>query len=342
MALNIHELIKSEYERKQKRALDEIQRRKNEVYEKNPRLRSIEDEINITGVKYNKMILNGSDPADKVLTNLKSKIDGLKRERTLLLAGLGYPENYLEPSYECMQCHDTGFMEQNNKTQKCSCYRQQQINLLFSLSNLQLSKGDSFEAFNEYYYPDVANEEKYGIKKSPREQILWIKENCQKFIENFDSPDEKNLFFCGPTGTGKTFLANCIAIEIMKKGYTALYQCSSSLFSTIYEYRTKAYKDEYFEDIAYKNIFDVELLIIDDLGTESPTATRYAELLNIINIRQSNNISRPCKTIISTNINLKGMYEYYDERIVSRIIGNFNVFRFAGDDIRKIKTLSTL
>jgi DNA replication protein DnaC len=45
---------------------------------------------------------------------------------------------------------------------------------------------------------------------------------------------------------------------------------------------------------------------------------------------------RPCKTIISTNIDLRSLFEYYDERIVSRITGSFDIYLFAGDDIRNI------
>jgi len=44
-----------------------------------------------------------------------------------------------------------------------------------------------------------------------------------------------------------------------------------------------------------------------------------------------------CKTIIATNLGINLLSEYYDERIVSRIIGGFDLFRFAGNDIRVLK-----
>ncbi len=132
-------------------------------------------------------------------------------------------------------------------------------------------------------------------------------------------------------------MCNCIAAEVIKQGITVLYQTSPVLFSTIAEFKQKAFRDGYFRDDAYDRIFDVELLIIDDLGTEPPSPARYAEFLTILDARRSNGLSRVCKTIISTNISPKELYDYYDERSASRIIGGFDMFRFAGEDIRRFR-----
>jgi DNA replication protein DnaC len=43
---------------------------------------------------------------------------------------------------------------------------------------------------------------------------------------------------------------------------------------------------------------------------------------------------------ISSNIEINKIYEYYTERVASRIIGSFAIYRFAGEDIRKIKKLA--
>ena len=45
-------------------------------------------------------------------------------------------------------------------------------------------------------------------------------------------------------------------------------------------------------------------------------------------------------TIISTNLSLKEMQEKYEERITSRVIGNYTVLKIFGDDIRLKKNLS--
>lgn len=339
MSRNIQEIIKIEYENKQRQAFDTLMRKKNEVYLKVPLIRDIDDEIQHLGVKYNKMILISDCSPDDAVNELSAEIDRLQKERADLLVKSGFPQNYLETVYTCPVCKDTGQIEHAAGFVRCSCYKQHLIELLYKRSNLKLTEKENFEFFDESLYPDTVNESKYGIKKSPREHILGIKEKCMRFIEDFDSPQEKNLYFCGPAGIGKTFMASCIAYEILSRGKTVLYQTAPILFDTISEYKLKAFKDEGFDDNGYKSIFDVELLIIDDLGTESPSAARLAELLNILNIRQINNLSRPCKTIISTNIETHKLYEYYQERVASRIIGCFNFFKFTGEDIRRIKKL---
>ena len=88
----------------------------------------------------------------------------------------------------------------------------------------------------------------------------------------------------------------------------------------------------------YNRIFDVDLLIIDDLGTETMTNNKFTELFNIINTRLLKNK----KILISTNLTLKELFERYDERLMSRIIGEFTICKFVGDDIRlkKKKMLS--
>ncbi|HEX2925369.1 MAG TPA: ATP-binding protein [Ruminiclostridium sp.] len=229
-------------------------------------------------------------------------------------------------------------MLDSSGSQRCSCYRQQIINHLFSQSNISLNGNECFENFNEALYPDEINEAKFGIAVSPRENILNIKETCVDFINKIDDPNRKNLFFNGRTGVGKTFLSFCIARELINQGRTVLYLTAPMLFDIVTEHKMKAYREDDFTDDKYQSIFSVELLIIDDLGTEPLSDARYAELLNILNTRQSQNTVRTCKTIISTNIGPKKLYELYTERIASRIVGYFDRLVLAGKDIRSIQS----
>ena len=81
-------------------------------------------------------------------------------------------------------------------------------------------------------------------------------------------------------------------------------------------------------------MLNVDLLIIDDLGTECMNSMKFSELFNIINTRLLNSNNKMTKTIISTNLSLQNLFSTYDERIVSRIVGNYNICYFFGDDIR--------
>jgi DNA replication protein DnaC len=337
MDLNIYSLIKNEYDRRRKKATDELEERKSELYYSIPRLEEIEEEINRAGFKYNKMVLLGQLSPDSAEEELAAAIDSLGEERLKLLSRNGYSSDYLTPAFICDKCSDTGIIASVSGDKTCVCYKQQLIDYIYGQSNLSIANNEGFKSFLADFYADTPNEVRYGIKKSPRRQILGVLENCKNFVENFDDTEVRNLLFSGPTGVGKTYMSGCIAIELMNRGYTVLYQTAPSLFNAIYEYRYKSSNDDSYDNSVYKSIMETNLLIIDDIGTESPSGMRYAELLNIMDTRCANDKRKPCKTIIATNIDLKKLFEYYDERVVSRITGSYDIFKFAGDDIRRLK-----
>ena len=129
---------------------------------------------------------------------------------------------------------------------------------------------------------------------------------------------------------GKTFLSEAIGQEILKQGKTVLYQTSPKLLSKLMEYKVLDIK-KYNELTEY--LSTVDLLIIDDFGSENITEAKKEEILNIINSRIYNEKSM----IISTILGLKDIYKVYTDRVVSRIIGEFKGFNFQGADIRIIK-----
>ena len=173
---------------------------------------------------------------------------------------------------------------------------------------------------------------KYKFNISPRTNILNIKKKCIEFIENFDDPKQKNLLFVGNTGLGKTFMTNCIAAEILKKGKTVLYQTAPVLLESVINYKMSKQKDT-LDDIC-KSVLEADLLIIDDLGTESLNSMKLSELFTILNTRILNLNHKMTRTIISTNLNINDIFKNYEERIGSRIAGYYDIYYFFGEDIR--------
>ncbi len=334
MNRDIHNIIAREYERRQKLAADIVEQRKQQIYAKIPQLHEIETMINKLGIKYNLLILSANGDKSVILNELTQKIEELTASRNKLLGEHNIGSDCLVPPYQCEKCKDTGYITNTAGSQRCSCYRQQIISHLFAQSNISINGDECFDNFNEMLYPEEINEAKYGIGISPRENIQNIKKSCIEFIKNIDNPTQKNLFFNGRTGVGKTFLSFCIARELINQGRTVLYLTAPALFDIITEHKMRNYKEDEYADDKYQSIFSVELLIIDDLGTEPLSDARYAELLNILNSRQAQNTNRTCKTIISTNIGPKKLYELYTERIASRIVGYFDRLVLAGKDIR--------
>ena len=130
---------------------------------------------------------------------------------------------------------------------------------------------------------------------------------------------------------GKTFLSNCIANELLSKGKTVMYQTAPVMLDNlISDMFAKPENQKHFSE----SLLSVDLLIIDDLGTETLNSMKFTELYKIINTRLLNQNGKITKTIISTNLDLKGLFQTYDERLVSRFVGYYDIYRFYGDDIR--------
>ena len=127
-------------------------------------------------------------------------------------------------------------------------------------------------------------------------------------------------------------MSNCIASELLKKGKTVIYQTAPVLLENVINYKMSKNKSSI--DNIYNSVLNCDLLIIDDLGTESLNSMKLSELFTILNTRILNLNNKITKTIISTNLNINDIFRNYEERIGSRIAGNYDIYYFFGEDLR--------
>ena len=127
-------------------------------------------------------------------------------------------------------------------------------------------------------------------------------------------------------------MSNCIAQELLKKGKTVLYQTAPVLLESVIDYKMSKQKNP--QDNICQSVLNVDLLIIDDLGTESLNSMKLCELFTILNTRILNLNHKITKTIISSNLNIKDIFDSYEERIGSRIAGYYDIYYFFGNDLR--------
>lgn len=328
--LVLKELLK-EYEKKRFLANTDFENKKELFYKEHPELDEINSKLNNYALLISKAILENKD----TVKDLKEDFENLKTQKETIIRNLNLPDDFFIPNYECKLCNDTGYItDENNKSVLCSCIKQRLFNVKYNSSNIGDLNKENFSTFNLSLYSTEVNKDKFKANISPQANIANIKKIAENFIDNFDNPDEKNLLFIGNTGLGKTFLSNCIASELLKFDKTVLYQSASSMLDSIIDYK---FGKEDSTDNIYNNALSVDLLIIDDLGTENINALKFAELFNIINTRLLNQNNHITKTIISTNLSIDNLFKNYDERIVSRLVGYYNICRFFGDDIRFIK-----
>lgn len=312
------------YSKRQWQAEQTARTRKEQLYKKVPRLHEIDADIASTSVQRAKNYILGDRQA---LTGLEQDIQRLTREKQDILTRLGLPGNYLTPLYTCPDCKDTGYIE----GKKCHCLQQTEVDYLYRQSNLrEILERENFSTFQSSYYSPKVVDPVSGL--SSRQLIENAIHRCQQFLQNFNS-DQKpgNLLFCGDPGIGKTFLTNCIAKELLDSGHSVIYFSAFQMFNILAKHAFERGQNE----ADYQNIFQCDLLIIDDLGTEAPNSFTVSQFFQCLNERLLHN--RP--VIISTNLDMKRISETYSERIFSRITENFTILRLYGEDIRIQKKL---
>ena len=306
--------IMKTYEEKQlagRRALD---KRLSFVNKTIPEYRELSSQISSLSLEQAAKLLDGDESA---LTELKESIALLRNQKEQLLISAGLSPDYLELTYVCPDCKDTGYIG----NEKCHCFKQQIISLLYQQSNIRdmLSENN----FSTLSYDFYEGEDLLHFQNAVK--------TCRDFIDCFNS-GYHNLFFYGTVGTGKSFLSGCVAKELMDQGHSVIYFSSTGLFEKLsqisFDYNAK---DELAD--LYEDLYSCDLLIIDDLGTELTNNFSSSQFFSCLNER----ILRKKSIIISTNLSLQELRDRYSDRIFSRITSNFKLCKITGPDIRMYK-----
>ena len=306
--MDMYEKIRTDENRK-------LMKRREEIKNKYPEILELDTTIQKLCLNLSMAALRGITDQNE-LNNIKEEITDLRAKKYEMLVSHGYNPDYL--NYNCPKCKDTGFIG----IEKCSCFKSKLIKLYYKDSDLEEAvKTNNFKNFNINLYPNhKLNDERYTPRKNIEDILEYI---TGEYLPNFKNSNT-NLLFYGNSGTGKTFLSWCIAKELLDKGFLVVYKTSDDLLRAL-------------KDIKFNNDTDLEnllincdLLIIDDLGSEQITDFSSTELFTLINKK----ILKNKKMLISTNLSLPLISKRYSERISSRIIGEFKLFKFFAEDIR--------
>ena len=308
--MDMYEKIRTDENRK-------LMKRREEIKNKYPEILELDTTIQKLCLNLSMAALRGITDQNE-LNNIKEKITDLRAKKYEMLVSHGYNPDYLNLHYNCPKCKDTGFIG----IEKCSCFKSKLIKLYYKDSDLEEAvKTNNFKNFNINLYSNhKLNDERYTPRKNIEDILEYI---TGEYLPNFKNSNT-NLLFYGNSGTGKTFLSWCIAKELLDKGFLVVYKTSDDLLRAL-------------KDIKFNNDTDLEnllincdLLIIDDLGSEQITDFSSTELFTLINKK----ILKNKKMLISTNLSLPLISKRYSERISSRIIGEFKLFKFFAEDIR--------
>lgn len=313
---NAYYMAENELIRRRNTAESEQLQRFREVSAIEPELVDVDRQIKNVNFELLKAITGKS--ADKNTGDLVMQIKENNRKahqkKEQILERIGYPTNYLDTEYSCPECLDMGFID----GKMCKCFEElvQKYTFEERTENCDIKLHD-FDEFMLEYYPSGSG------KDDARNQMSIILNKCISYANGFGAKSG-SLFMLGNTGLGKTLLCSCIAKKVIEKGYTVIFRSALNVFEdALAEHYGKR------DGNTLDELDKADLLILDDLGSEFGNQSDPI-LYEIINSRI--NLCKP--TIITSNLSIQQLNNRYNERIISRLFGEFELFPFVGNDIR--------
>lgn len=252
----------------------------------------------------------------KELRGEKVDTKKLLAERKEILKAHGLSPISLDPPPSCKACNDTGYV--GGKLCRCVIKK--------SLESEQGSAKGKF-ALSPRYFSDI-DLSVYSQKSRPI--MEKIKGKLEKYVAGFPEVGVKNLIFTGHAGSGKTFAATAVAGEVMQKGYTAAIMTAFGFVENMRAYHTT------FDDSkeSYPSpVLDCDLLVIDDLGTESILKNITLEYLYLV---LNERMISGKHTLVTTNLTPNDLASRYGERTASRLFDKRVAYAvpFPDEDLR--------
>ena len=107
----IYRELLREYDALRTQKAAELRRRREDLYERLPRLAEIEQELSLFGVSAAKLVLQRPDDVEGALLEWKRRQNALEAERLAILAKHQLSPKLLQLEYQCENCKDTGYVE---------------------------------------------------------------------------------------------------------------------------------------------------------------------------------------------------------------------------------------
>lgn len=322
------ERILKEYDEKQLAVKRDLRLRTEKIEQEIPELTEINSHIAALSVDMAVQRIKGKTQGENnaSLEAYRAEKEALISRREELLKRHGYSHEDLEPHYVCSLCQDTGYVN----GEKCRCLKNRIVELMYDQSNIrEILKRENFSSYSFRYYSSVP------LSPHSDESPLTIAKKAvaiaHDFVHFFPT-SSGNLFITGETGTGKTFLCNCIAKDLLDQGYYIIYLSAVKLFGILAD---STFHNNREQEQLSEDLLSCDLLIIDDLGTEFTTVFIQSAFFNCVNER----LLRKKHTIISTNLSIEQIRDNYSERVFSRIAERYTMVRLFGEDIRIIKKM---
>lgn len=325
--------LQSDYEQRRMNNMQEERRRLDAAIRKCPEINMWLDERQNLIFSGMRGILGGTAVAEDIPARMQVINDRI----ALLLKENGFPEDWLDPVYQCRECRDTGYVGEPVR-EMCQCMRRAFYRRLYREVGLNEQSEQSFQTFDLSVFPEkeIVLEErdeagtvtKEAQGYTQRENMQVIRSICEEYAEQYPDARTKDMLLMGQSGLGKTFLMHAMARRLLERGLNVV-MISAYRFL---EMARKAYFSA--QSSVLDDLMNADVLLIDDLGSEPLMENiTIVQFFNLINERQSSGRG----TVLSTNLTEKELRERYTERIASRLLdaSQCELLIFRGDDVRR-------
>jgi DNA replication protein DnaC len=209
----------------------------------------------------------------------------------------------------CPICHGLGYVSEDvpvghprfGKAVPCTCrldeIQSAQADRLRRLSSLGALAAKRFDNFLP---------EGHTPEREQRQSLRRAYEQCLAFAEE----PRGWLLLHGGYGCGKTHLAAAIANDCLARGLLAIFVNTPDLLDHLRSTFSPTSEVQY--DELFEQVRTASLLILDDLGAESPTAWAQEKLYQILNYRYNEHLP----TVVTSNLDLVRI----EPRIRSRLV----------------------
>ena len=261
----------------------------------------------------------------------------MKEMAEILIEGVRYsfdPETeYMKDGHSyCKTCHerkdgevrslmDMKFIFKNNC--KCDRERLEKQKQREKEQEIERLKRSCFISMSQWAYT-------FDNYRGEKDKSYIIAKN---YVKEYEQMKKENigLLFCGTVGSGKTYLACCIANALIEEYMIRVkIRNFAQIINDLQKSGFDLDKNEYIEALT-----NVSVLILDDLGIERDTSYAKEQVYNIVNSRYLK--QKP--TIFTTNLPYEKIQNSDDgveyERIYSRIIEMCIPVKVMGEDFRK-------
>ena len=152
----------------------------------------------------------------------------------------------------------------------------------------------------------------------------------KRYVNNWKQVKAENLglLFWGDVGTGKSFLAACIANGLLDQGVSVMMTNFTRILNKLSDLQVKE-RSQFISDFG-----KVDLLIIDDLGIERSTEFALEQVFNVIDSRYRSKLP----LIVTTNMTLEELKNPQDltrSRIYDRVLERCVPLRINNQNIRQ-------